>query len=446
VKKRKGLVAVLALGALIAASCGGDDDDSSGAATTAAGGATTTAASGGATTTAGGGGATTTAAVPSGPAEKVKIGLLVEQSGPAAAVGGAATDAAQLAVALLNETGFVVDGKKYEFELVAKDNKTDPAAGVAAATELVEDEGVKFLFGPTTSSIAPGVAQLVLPQGVLMFTPATALQAELTPEKIEGPSKTLFRTNWSPEGIQVMQGKATAEAFPDAKTMALVTSDDGSSKQTTPLQKQAAEDLGIEIVADETFPAASTDFQTVLTKAKDANPDVLYTCCTTPNDTGVIRQAIELGMTSQIFYPNQPISILLEGAIGKPVPVRGAVVYQPVVLETTPKGELLTTREGTKKFAEDLKTVLGKDVTAASGIGFYYYDWIGLLAKAMEQAGTVEDTEAIAEALQSGVSVEGAIGTVAFTEGHVSNASGDLCINEANSDTPTCQELGPPDA
>ena len=379
------------------------------------------------------------------PPTPIKIGFLVEQSGPVAVVGSVAVPAMQLAVKKINDAGgFTVGGKKYTFDLEIKDNKSDASTSAAAATGMVDDDGIKFLFGPTTSDTSPGVAQIVLPKGVLMFSPGTALQAMLTPDKLTTSSLTLFRTNWSQNGIGVETAAALRKAFPDAKTIAFVVSDSGSSKATTPVTKAAAIKDGFTVVDEETVPAGSTDFQTVLTKVKAKNPDVIFTGSETAVDTGIIKQAVDLGITAGIAYSNQPVAIPLKLAIGKPVPNKTVVVGQPAVLETAPNGTLLAAPPSLSNFANDLKTQMGKDIGPGQAIGFYYYDFVALLAKAMQSAGTTTDTKAIAKALASGVSVQGALGSVAFSAGHVTNTPAGICVTEASSATPTCSLLPPP--
>jgi branched-chain amino acid transport system substrate-binding protein len=453
-KRTRLFAIVMAAGSLLVAACGSSNNSSSettaagaGAATTAAG--ATTSAGGSAETTAAGSsattasGAATTAA--SGPAEKIKLGFLASQSGAVAVIGAVSIPAMNLAVKKINDAGGItVGGKRYEFELSIKDDKSDASAAAAAATGLVEDEGVKFLFGPTTSDTSVGVAQLVLPKGVLMFSPGTALQSMLTPDKLTGDSLTLFRTNWSPQGIGTQNAKALRKAFPDAKTIAYIFSDSGSSKATEPVTRDAAVKEGFTTVAEETVPAASTDFQTVLTKVKGSNPDVIMVGSETAVITGMLKQAVDLGIKSNFAYQNQPVSIALKGAIGKPLPNKTVVIGQPSVLETAPNGTLLAAPPSLSDFASDLKTEMGKDVAPGQGLSMYYYDFPALLAEAMQKAGTVTDTKAIANALAGGASIKGALGDVAFTPQHVTNSAGGFCVMEANSDTPTCDVTTPP--
>jgi branched-chain amino acid transport system substrate-binding protein len=111
-----GVVAVLAL---TATACGDDDDTSAGA------------PSGGDTPT------TTAGEQPTG--APLRIGLLVDQSGPQAQGQAEAVDVAEAWAADTNATGGVAG---HPVELVVEDTKGDAPTGSAAAEELVADESV----------------------------------------------------------------------------------------------------------------------------------------------------------------------------------------------------------------------------------------------------------------------------------------------------------------
>lgn len=163
-------VSLFAVVALAAAACGGDDDDSgddAGDATTATtaevaeetttsaaatDGATTTSAAGTDEETSTTGGATE----PTGSA--LRIGLLVDQSGPNSGGQKEAADGAEAWVEAVNADGGVAG---HPVELVVKDTRGDAPTGSAAAQELINDESViatlvvdaagEAAFGPSLS-------------------------------------------------------------------------------------------------------------------------------------------------------------------------------------------------------------------------------------------------------------------------------------------------------
>jgi branched-chain amino acid transport system substrate-binding protein len=364
----------------------------------------------------------------------VKLGLVVSQSGPAAQVSGPVIDAVTLAVKQINAEGFVVGDTKYTFDLTVTDDKSEPNQAVAAATGLADDKGIKFIFGPVTSTLAPSVAQIILPKKVLMLSGASALDTLLGPDQIKGSSKTLFKTNYNGADFSKLYAAGLKWAYPEAKTIALVWPDDQTGAATAKYMRDGAASVGIQVVSDESFPTASSDYSTVLTKTKAKNPDVLWGCCFDQHIIGIVKQATDLGISAPFYGSNIRLAIAIAEALGRPLNVPYTSIYQPAVLEQLPGGELLSNRPGIKTFVSDFESTLGKKVTPQAGLGFYFYDWVFLLRDAMVKAGTVSDTTKVAEALET-VQRDGAIGTVRF-KAHASAADADVCKIVAAK--PTC--------
>src|SRR5688572_515114 len=85
----------------------------------------------------------------------VKIGINESLSGSFVAAGQPPAAAVKLAVKEINDKGgIVVGGVTYRFEVSEVDNQSQTASAVAGMTRLVEDEKIKFVFGPTVSTFA----------------------------------------------------------------------------------------------------------------------------------------------------------------------------------------------------------------------------------------------------------------------------------------------------
>ena len=92
--------------------------------------------------------------------ETIKIGLVTALSGQSAAPGEAITRGLTIAIDEINAKGGVLGSK---FELVRRDDESNPAKGVIAARELLFKEKVAVLFGgldtPVSLAIVPIVNQ-----------------------------------------------------------------------------------------------------------------------------------------------------------------------------------------------------------------------------------------------------------------------------------------------
>src|ERR1044071_6837688 len=88
------------------------------------------------------------AAAPAMAQDKIKIGVIVTLSGPAAVLGQQARDGFQLAV---KDLGGKMGGK--DVEVVVVDDELKPDGAVTKAKGLLEREKVDFVVGPIFSTI-----------------------------------------------------------------------------------------------------------------------------------------------------------------------------------------------------------------------------------------------------------------------------------------------------
>ena len=102
--------------------------------------------------------------------DTIRIGVAQPLSGPLAALGQDLLNGVNLAVAELNQGGYMVDGKRVTLEVVPVDDKADAATGKAVARQLV-DAGVVAVIGHLNSGVsieaapvysAAGLAQLAI--------------------------------------------------------------------------------------------------------------------------------------------------------------------------------------------------------------------------------------------------------------------------------------------
>ena len=141
--------AMLAALVLIAAACGGDDEEE--------------------------------AAPEEQPAEEVSFDLTI---GHVAPFTGALSDfgppgdkAAQVAVEIINEA-VEEQGLDISVEYLAEDSQTDAAAGVEAATKLVQTDGAQVIIGAWASTVTIPVAESVtIPNEVVHISPASTSPA-----------------------------------------------------------------------------------------------------------------------------------------------------------------------------------------------------------------------------------------------------------------------------
>src|SRR5580700_10106928 len=83
--------------------------------------------------------------------QELKIGVVAAESGSFVSAGNTIVAAAKLATQQINDAGGIkVGGKTYKIKLYIRDNRTDVNVTIASARELVDDVGVKAVWGTET--------------------------------------------------------------------------------------------------------------------------------------------------------------------------------------------------------------------------------------------------------------------------------------------------------
>lgn len=204
--------------------------------------------------------------------DTLKIGMLAPLTGEVAEYGVAVANGVRLYVKEYNAAGGM---NGTPIELVEYDEEGDPAKAVTGYNSLV-DQGVAAIIGDVTTG--PTVAVVVESQADNMpMITASATAAAVTVDPDTGAVyENMFRSCF----IDPFQGEKMATfAFDElgAKTAAILynTGIDYSVGLTDAFREKAAE-LGLEIVAEESYADGAVDFMSQLTTIAAAAPDVLF--------------------------------------------------------------------------------------------------------------------------------------------------------------------------
>jgi len=202
----------------------------------------------------------------------VKVAILAPLSGDVATFGESTRDGVLLAVEEWNEDGGIL-GK--EIEVVVEDSQCSPEAAVSAANKVIDQDGVKFIIGEVCSSASIPVSEIVTDKEVLQISP-TSTNPSVTVDESNNTKPTVFRACF----IDPFQGSVAAKFAMDnldAQTAAVFL-DQGNDyvRGLAEVFINEFSAMGGEVVVEESYTAEDQDFSAILTKVKDANPDVLY--------------------------------------------------------------------------------------------------------------------------------------------------------------------------
>lgn len=211
-----------------------------------------------------------------------------------------AASGAYLAQQYINKHGGItINGEVYMVDIKLEDNKGTADGASAAATKLIQDEGVRFVTGSGPPPLTNAIGSVAEPAGVLyasIYNNGT--KAEQNPDR-----KFTFVANPDSFAGQISAMTYLKELHPDVKTIAYVLIDDGQIADNTPQVKASAATLGLEIVGDIIgFAPPTVDFTPIAQKAVERDADAIMLGNGSPDYMGqTLKAARTMGYTKPIF-------------------------------------------------------------------------------------------------------------------------------------------------
>ncbi|AVS73617.1 branched-chain amino acid ABC transporter substrate-binding protein [Paracidovorax cattleyae] len=209
--------------------------------------------------------------------DTVKIGVAQPLSGPLAALGQDMLNGVKMAVDELNQSGFMVDGKRVTLEVVAQDDRADAATGKTVAQQLVES-GVVAVVGHLNSGVSIEAAPIYAARGI----PQLAISTHPRFTQLGFPGTFRLVAN---DALQARAMGSFAATQLSASSYAVL--DDG-----TPYGKGLADGAAAQIAQDkrnvsvrESFDDKTTDFKALAGRLQQERVDVIVT---TLNDFQVL--------------------------------------------------------------------------------------------------------------------------------------------------------------
>ncbi|MGI8643212.1 MAG: amino acid ABC transporter substrate-binding protein [Thermomicrobiales bacterium] len=315
------------------------------------------------------------ASPPSG--EPIKIGASVSTTGSNGRTGLYQQEAYLLWESQKNASGGLL-GRPVE--VIVYDDQSDPAVGARLYERLLNEDEVDLLLGPYSSSVTQSVVQ-VTERARQPLLAAGASAADLWDRGyqylfgIYSIATDYFR--------DIILNIAPAQGY----TTAAIMYEDTLFPTSTAEGAQAhCETAGIEVVINEQYPAKATDVSSVLTRVRDANPDMLIGGSYLPDAVLITRQAKELGVNPKLyaFSVGAAQPDFAEGLGEDANFVLGPSMWEPEI--DTP---------GNGDFVANYQQMHGRDPDYHSAAG---YSACEVLETAVTEVGSL-DTEAIRDQL-----------------------------------------------
>jgi branched-chain amino acid transport system substrate-binding protein len=218
--------------------------------------------------------------------EKLKIGLIVTLSGPAAALGQQVRDGFNLAI---KDLGGKMAGR--EVEVVVADDELKPDAAVTKVKGLLERDKVDFVVGPIFSNILQAIHKPVTDTKTFLVSPNAG------PSSYAGKncSPFFYVTSYQNDQVHEVLGKVAQDR--GYKRVYVMVPNYQAGKDSAAGFKL---DYKGEIVEESYVPLGTLDFQVELSKIASQKPDAVFTFMPGGMGVSLVKQFRQAGLADQI--------------------------------------------------------------------------------------------------------------------------------------------------
>jgi branched-chain amino acid transport system substrate-binding protein len=327
---------------------------------------------------------------PSFAREPITVGAILAVTGPASFLGAPEAKTLEMLAGEVNAKGGV-DGRK--IELIIKDSGGSPEKAISFAKQLIEEDHVFAIIGPSTSGETMKIKNIA-EEGKTILLSCAAAQAIVNPV-----AKYVFKTpqkdSYAAEKI-LMQMKKMG-----IKRIGVVSGNTGFGQGGKAQLEELSPKYGIDIVVNEVYDKNATDLTAVATKLKAADVQAVVNWSIVPAQAIIAKNMRQIGMTVPLFQSHGFGNIKYVKAAGA---AADGIIF--------PAGRLLAADELSNsnpqkavlmKYKKDYESRYHEEVSTFGG---HAYDAFMILVDAIRKAGPNE--EKVRDAIEH---MKGFIGT-----------------------------------
>ena len=238
--------------------------------------------------------------------DELKIGVIASMTGPASTTGKDIWQSAVIAAEEINTQGgvYVKDlGKNIPVTLILGDDESTREGGQKAVTRLITEDKVDALVGGFSSAVVSAHESIVSENGVPYIV--TGASSPVITHRTDVDTSSIFHhcpttddygrqtTLFASEVIRPVINERFGFSDDSPLRLALLVQDSpyGKGVESAVVATIQNENLPVVLVANETFRMGETDFRTILTSVKAAEPDVVYAAAFLNEQVPMVIQA-----------------------------------------------------------------------------------------------------------------------------------------------------------
>ena len=334
------------------------------------------------------------AETPAKPAGKpIKIGAIFAVTGPASNLGAPEEKTARMMIEKLNADGGLL-GRPVQ--LVVKDSGGSSEKAVSFAKQLIEEEQVLAIVGPSTSGETMAIKSLCEEAGMILVSCAAA-EVIVNPQAkyvFKTPQKDSQAATWI---FKTMKAKGIAK-------IAVLSDNSGFGKAGKDQLEKLAPAQGLTIVANEVYNNTATDLTDILAKVKASGAQAVVNWSIVPAQSILAKNMRQMGMTEPLFQSHGFGNIKYVEAAGKAAEgilfPCGRLLIVDSLPDTHPQKAVLAA------YKKDYETAYKEDVSTFGGHG---YDAVLFVIEGIRKAGS-DDRAKVRDAIENLTNLPGTAG------------------------------------
>lgn len=322
--------------------------------------------------------------------DTIKVGAILAVTGKASFLGAPESRTLEMLADEVNAKGGI---QGQTIELIIKDSAGDPEKAISFAKQLIEEEKVFAIIGPSTSGETMKIKNIAQEGKMILLSCAAA-------EVIVNPvAKYVFKTPQKDSfAVQKIFQQMNAMGI---KKVGVVAGGTGFGKAGKDQIEKLAPEFGIDIVISEVYAPNATDLTAVVTKLKAKDVKGVINWSIVPAQSIVAKNMKQIGFNVPLFQSHGFGNIKYVEAAGAAangiIFPAGRLLVADTLPDDNPQKAVLM------KYKNDYES---KYKEPASTFGGHAYDAFMILVKAVERAGT--DKEKVRDAIEN---MKGFVGT-----------------------------------
>lgn len=328
----------------------------------------------------------------------IKVGAIFAVTGPASFLGGPEARSAEMVVEKINKAGGI-NGDT--IELIVKDSAGSSEKAVSFAKQLIEEDKVVAIIGPSTSGESMAVKKIA-EDGKTVLISCAAAEVIVNPVAsyvFKTPQKDSFAAQMIFEEMQRLK----------IDTIAIASGNDGFGKAGKEQLEKMAPAFGIKVAASETYDSKATDLSALVAKLKaDASIQAVINWSVVPAQAIIAKNMRQAGWQVPLFQSHGFGNIEYAKAAG--AAAEGIIFPCGRLLVVDALGAAHPQKALLGQYKSDYEAKYKED---ASAFGGYAFDAMNMVAAAVKQGGN--DRAKVRDAVEGLKNFAGVGGMFSFT-------------------------------